>query len=153
MVKKDKNKFTKKDYQKVNKLSQKTKELESQLKQALADYHNLSRRIEGQQLVWQERSAARIVDKLLDVYEDLLRAKQSLKDKGLSMAVNQLWAILESEGVAEIEAKGKEFDPESMDCLQVVKGKKNRVEEIITRGYSFKGEVIRPVKVKVGQGS
>lgn len=133
-------------------LTQRVKELEEKLKRALADYHNLSRRVEKQQQHWEEKAAARIIDKLLDVYDDLCRAQSHLKDKGLTMAVNQFWAVLESEGVAEIKSEGKEFDPESMDCIQVVKGPKNKVVETVIKGYTFKGEVIRPAKVKVGKG-
>lgn len=134
------------------KVEKRVSELENQLKKALADYHNLSKRIEEKQGHWRDRASAGIIDKMLDVYEDLLRAKQNIKDNGLSMAVNQFWAILESEGVKEVNAKGKEFDAETMDCVQVVDGEKNIVVEVIGTGYLFKDYVIRPAKVKVGRG-
>lgn len=133
-------------------LRQRVEELEGQLKRALADYHNLSRRIEEERRNLEDRAAASIIDKLLDVYDDLRRAELHLKDKGLAMAVNQFWAVLQSEGVAEIKSDGAEFDPELMDCIQVVKGPKNKVVETLIKGYTFKGEVIRPAKVKVGKG-
>lgn len=128
------------------------KELEQKLKQALADYHNLTARIEKRRNGWQEEASARIIDKLLDVYDDLVRARTHLKDRGLAMAVSQFWAILESEGVEEAETKGQEFDPEAMDCLEVVSGPKNKVVETIKKGYILKGKIIRPAEVKVGKG-
>lgn len=134
------------------KLQARVKELEDQLKRALADYHNLLKRVEQRQKQWRDEAAARIVDKLLDVYDDLVRAEAHLKDRGLTMAVNQFWAVLESEGVAEIKTEKQEFDPELMDCVQVVKGPKNQVVETLIKGYTFKGKVIRPAKVKVGKG-
>ena len=133
-------------------LQEKIKELEEKLRRALADYHNLLNRVELRQKEWQEEASARIIDKLLDVYDDLRRAESHLGDKGLTMAVNQFWAVLQSEGVAEIRSDGEEFDPELMDCVQVVRGPKNKVVETLIKGYTFKGKVIRPARVKVGRG-
>lgn len=151
MVKKDKEE--KKDGDKKNEeLSKKVDELEIQLKRALADYHNLSKRIEQKQSSWRDRVAARLIDKMLDVYEDFVRAKKELKDKGLSMAVDQFWSILTSEGVEEIEPEGEEFDADRMDCVKMVDGSKNQVVKVIQTGYLLNGEVIRPAKVTVGKG-
>lgn len=133
-------------------MSKKVKELEDKLKRALADYDNFSKRVIARQSSWEEESKARIIDKLLDVYDDLLRAKDHIDNQGLSMAVNQFWAVLESEGVTKIETKGEEFDPESMDCVQVVEGKENIVIETMSVGYRLNEKVIRPAKVKVGKG-
>lgn len=133
------------------KIGKKIEELEIKLKRALADYHNLSRRVELERKEWEERAAARIIDKLLNVYDDLRRVESYLKDRGLTMAVNQFWAILQSEGVAEIKSDGEEFNPELMDCVQVGKGPKNKVVETLIKGYTFNGKVIRPAKVKVGK--
>ncbi len=136
----------------IKNLVKKAEELEDKLKRALADYHNLSRRVEEKKCNWQEVASARIIDKLLDVYNDLCRARGQLKNKGLAMAINQFWAVLESEGVGEIKTDGETFDPETMDCIQVVKGLENRVVETVIKGYSLNECVIRPAKVKVGRG-
>lgn len=129
-----------------------TAELEDKLARALADYHNLLNRVEQKSQQWQNQTVARVVDKLLDVYEDLSRAESHLKDRGLTMAVNQFWAVLKSEGVEKIDCQKTDFDPQSMDCIQVVIGDKNKVIEVIANGYRLAGSVIRPAKVKVGQG-
>jgi len=133
-------------------LPEKLVKLEEQLRRALADYDNFSKRVEGKRGEWEEMAAARVIDKLLDVYDDLCRAEKHLKDHGLTMAVNQFWAALESEGTAKIKTDGEDFNPETMDCVQVVEGGENKVTETITCGYRLKGKVIRPAKVKVGKG-
>jgi len=133
-------------------LADKIKKLEDQLKRSLADYQNLSKRIEQRQSEWRNQAVARIIDKLLDVYDDLKRAEDHLKDKGLTMAVSQFWSVLVSEGVEEIDTKNADFNPETMDCVQVVEGKENKVIETISKGYKLNGYVIRPAKVKVGKG-
>ncbi len=133
-------------------LADRISQLEDQLKRALSDYYNLDRRIEERNCEWKERALSRIVDKLLEVYDDLCRAEGHLKERGLTMAVNQFWAVLESEGVSEIKTDGENFDPELMDCVEVVEGPENKVVETMVKGYFLNGTVIRPAKVKVGRG-
>jgi len=133
-------------------LIEKINELDDKLKRALADYQNLSRRIEERRRDLESQAGARIIDKLLDVYQDLKRAEKHIKDRGLSMAVKQFWAVLESEFVEEIKSDGQDFDPELMDCVEVVEGEENKVMETVSKGYLLNGQVIRPAKVKVGKG-
>lgn len=135
-----------------NQLTKRVDELEAQLKHALADYHNLCKRIESRQQTWRDRAAARIIDKILDVYDDFTRAEKELADDGLTMAVNQLWSILTSEGVEKIDPEGEEFDADRMDCVKMVNGPKNQVIDVTQTGYLLNNQVIRPAKVTVGQG-
>jgi molecular chaperone GrpE len=155
----DKNKLNKNQNKNQNKnkkedkgLTEKVDELEAQLKHALADYHNLTKRIEQRQQNWRDRVAARLIDKILDVYDDLDRAKKELKDKGLTMAVDQLWSTLTSEGVEKINPQGDEFDADRMDCVKMVDGAKNEVVDVTQTGYLLNNQVIRPAKVTVGKG-
>ncbi len=134
------------------KLSEKVDQLETQLKRALADYHNLSRRIEEKQTSWRDRAAARLIDKLLDVYDDFVRAEEKIDNEGLTMAVDQFWSILTSEGVEKIAPQGQEFDADRMDCVKMVNGSKNQVVNVTESGYLLNGQVIRPAKVTVGKG-
>lgn len=142
-----------KSKKKEENLSEKVDELEMKLKHALADYHNLSRRIEEKQRSWRDRVAARLIDKVLDVYDDFVRAEKELNNKGLTMAVDQFWSILTSEGVEKIEPQGQEFDADQMDCVKMVQGSKNKVVKVTQPGYLLNGVVIRPAKVRVGKGS
>ena len=137
---------------KIKKLEKKISELENRWKRALADYLNLEKRIEKEKESWVKFSNAVLIDKLLGVLDDLERAEKHFKDKGLTMAVDQLRRILQSEGVEEIGAQGKRFDAEAMDCVAVVKGAKNVVVEVVNKGYKLRGRVLRPAKVKVGGG-
>lgn len=127
-------------------------ELEAKLKRALADYDNLEKRVLAYRQDLADSARIEIIDKFLAVLDDLERAEDHLKNKGLSLALNQFRAVLQSEGVAEIQAQGKTFDPEKMDCVSLVKGKKNKVVKIIQKGFILKDKVIRPAKVEVGKG-
>jgi len=128
----------------------KIEELMEKWKRALADYANLEKRVEKEKKEFVSFSNASLIDKLLSVLDDLERAEKNIKDEGLKIAVNQFRSVLQSEGVKEIEAEGKKFDPEKMDCVEMVKGKDNKVKEVVTKGYLLNDKVLRPAKVKVG---
>ena len=127
-------------------------QLETQLKRSLADYQNLKKRIDSDKLEFVKFASASIIDKLLSVLDDLERAETHLKDKGLSLGLDQFRQVLKSEGVEELDVKGTSFDPQTSDCAELIKGPKNKIINIIQKGYSLNGRVLRPAKVKVGQG-
>lgn len=127
-------------------------DLENKWKRALADYDNLEKRITAEKVDFIKFSNAALIDKLLGVLDDLERAEEHLKNKGLSLAVKQFRRALETEGIEEIKALGEKFDPELMDCLEIVKGPKNVVTEICQKGYNLAGKVLRPAGVRVGKG-
>ena len=139
-------KLTKKD------LEQQIIDLADKWKRALADYANLEKRVQQERQDFIKFSSAGLIDKLLGVLDDLERAEKHLKNKGLTMAVNQFKSVLKTEGVEEIIALGNRFDPNSMDCVEMVKGKKNIVSEVVLKGYLLNNKILRPVKVKVGKG-
>lgn len=133
-------------------LRKKATELENKWKRALADYDNLRKRIERERGDLVKFSHAALVDKLLPVLDSLEKSSQHLEDKGLTLSLEQFQKVLVSEGLEEIEVQGKEFDPEEMDAVEMVKGKKDKVIEVVLKGYALHGRVLRPAKVKVGQG-
>lgn len=137
---------------KKNQLEERIKDLEDKWKRALADYDNLEKRVLAERADFIKCSNASLIDKLLGVLDDLERTEEHLKDKGLSLVVNQFHRALETEEVEEIKALGEKFDPELMDCVEIVKGSKNIVAEVCLKGYRLAGKVLRPAKVKVGKG-
>ena len=135
-----------------NDLLKQVKDLDNKWKRALADYQNLEKRLEREKREFVKFSNAALLDKLLAVLDDLERAELHLKDKGLKIALDQFRSVLRTEGIEEIKALGKKFDPNLMDCVEVVKGKKDRVIGVVRKGYLLNNKVLRPVRVKVGQG-
>jgi molecular chaperone GrpE len=127
-------------------------DLESKWKRAVADYRNLERRIEQGKAEMVKFANASLLDKLLAVLDDLERAEAHLKDKGLTMAVNQFRQVLKTEEVEEIKALNEAFEPESMDCVEICQGPENVVVEVCQKGYRLAGKVLRPAKVRVGKG-
>ncbi|MBM3205866.1 nucleotide exchange factor GrpE [Candidatus Shapirobacteria bacterium] len=140
------------DVKKKLKPEKKLIELESKWKRALADYHNLEKRIVKEKESFVKFSNAQLLQSLLPVLDDFERAEEHLKDQGLSLAINKLKEVLKNEGVLEIKAQGEEFNPELMEVVEMIVGPKNKVVEVSNKGYFLDEKVLRPAKVKVGAG-
>lgn len=130
----------------------KIKELEEKWQRVLADYDNLRKRVEKEKREFVKFSSASLIDKLLPVLDTLEECVKHLKDEGLKLSLEQFKKVLASEGLKEIKTKGEKFGPEKMDAVEVVKGKKDIVVEVVLKGYNLNNRVLRPAKVKVGQG-
>jgi len=66
---------------------------------------------------------------------------------GLKNIADLFRAILKKEGVEVIEANaGDEFSPE---IHEAVEGEGGVISEVLQKGYKFKEQIIRPVKVRV----
>lgn len=130
----------------------KVKDLEEKWKRALADYRNLEKRFGKEKEEFVKFANARLIDKLLSVLDNLEKVVDHFRDKGLKLVLGQFKAALESEGVQEIKAKEIVFNPEMMDAVEIVKGEKDKVIEVILKGYRLNNKVLRPAKVKVGKG-
>jgi len=137
--------------------SKKIKELEKQLaqvaenwKRALADYQNLVRRTEKERNKVYYEVKKDLVLKFLPILDLLENAMVHTDDEGTDLMAREFYKILEQEGVKAIKIDGKKFDPEIMDCIEVVEGREEgRVAEVVLAGYKMDDEIIRQAKVKV----
>ncbi len=143
--------MTQKKSKKLSLEVQKISELEDKLARTLADYSNLEKRIESQRQFFATLASASIMTKIIDALDDLNLAADHLKDPGLSMALDKLKNVLKTEGLDEIDAQGKEFDPKIMDCVNVAPGKQDSVISVSKKGYILNGECLRPAQVVVGK--
>lgn len=136
----------------VHELTKKVKELEENWKRALADYHNLEKRVKDERAAFVDLARVTIIDKFLSVLDDLERASLHLNDQGLALVLTRFRQVIESEGAKEMSVEGKEFDPKTMECLEMEEGPKNKVVKVVTKGYIINDHVLRPAKVNVGKG-
>ena len=129
---------------------QEIEELTSRWKRALADYQNLEKRYEREKSDFVQFANANLILKLLSVLGHLEKASEALGDKGLTMVVDELKRILAEEGLEEVKCLGEDFNPETMEAIEVIAGEEdNKVAEIISKGYQLKGKSLLPAKVKV----
>lgn len=127
-------------------------ELNHQWKRALADYQNLQRRYEAEKTDFIAFASSNLILKLLTVLDHLKLARQKINDQGLTVAIVEFDRILQEEGLEEISAQGQPFDPATMEAVETVDGEKDKVVSVIAEGYTLKGKLLRPARVRVGKG-
>ncbi len=137
--------------QKVDERDEKIKELEESWKRALADYKNLERRFNEEKEVLVAFSNLVLLERLVPILDNLESLVGHIKDAGLEITIKELKDLISDEGVEEISAVGKEFDPLVMEALEIVDGEENKVIEVVQKGYKMNDKVLRPARVKVGK--
>lgn len=131
-------------------MKKQTEDWKSKYVRALADYQNLEKRTEERVNEVRQFAAEVILNRLLPVVDTFTRVRDHVKDPGLDLAFKELVSVLTEQGVEKIGVLGKQFDPVTMDCIEVADGNENEVTEEVAPGYMFRGKVLRVAKVKVG---
>lgn len=135
----------------TNKDTEEIKNLENQLKRALADYQNLEKRIESEKVSWIRLANKDLLLQLLPGIDSLLLADKHTKDEGVAISIKHFLDILESVGVKKIVTEGADFNPNFMEAVSTQLGEEGKVLEEVRAGYELNGEVIRPAQVIVGK--
>jgi len=126
---------------------------------AQADFTNFKRRTEQERGELIKFANTAFVINLLPVIDDLERALEAVSTKlagiswvdGIRLIYRKLMAVLEAQGVSEIEALGQDFDPNLHDAVMYGEGEEGKVVEELQKGYKLHERVIRPSMVKVGR--
>lgn len=126
---------------------------------AEADFANYKRRNEHERAESAHFANANLISALLPVVDDLERALEvAAADssaatwvEGVQLIYRKLRSVLEDHGLTEIEAEGKEFDPNLHEAVMCVEGEDGIVCEEIQKGYTIRDRLLRPSMVKVGK--
>lgn len=141
------------DQQIIKQLEDQVKTLNENWKRALADYQNLTKRVEKERLEAIIYATGSLLSKILKIADDLGRAVTHHQDQPwLKLIHADLWKILKDEGITEIDAAGKSFDPQIMECVNQTVGPKDTVVKVVQTGYKLHDKILRPARVEVGQG-
>lgn len=152
----------KKYQEKLKEAEEKLEELENRYLRLYADFENYRRRVKKDFDDAQKYRAQELIADLLPVLDNFERAlnfeaqHEETKShiQGMKMIYNSLLDALKKEGVKEIEAVGKEFDPRVHQAVMQVNEEgyeSNIVVEELQKGYMLKDRIIRPSMVKVNQ--
>ena len=145
----------KKSKQKISadNLHQQIADLTDKWKRALADYQNLEKNTQENQQQWIDFASGQLILKLLPVLQHLTKSAKHLDNEGLDLTIEQFKKALFEEGLEEIKIIPGEtkFNADTMECIQVKKGKQEIILEVLEKGYNLKEKVIKPAKVVVGK--
>lgn len=147
-----------KKQEEIKQLEERVNDLDAQLKRAVADYHNLEKRVTEGRSELTNWGTNELVKKLLPVLDHLERAidgvseeeKQSGWVKGVEIAVKEFKQVLQSEGLEEIVAEG-DFNPALHEAVDTREGENGKILEVVQKGFTLNGKIVRPAKVVVGK--
>jgi molecular chaperone GrpE len=127
-----------------------------------AEYDNFRKRTERERTESWGRAQGELVGRLLDVLDDLERvahydesASAASLFEGVRLVDKKLRQVLEAAGLEPVDAEGALFDPNSMEGLATVATEVPEEDDVVSdvfqRGYRFRGQLLRPARVRVKQ--
>ena len=139
----------------------KIQQLTEALQRSMADMKNMTRRAEQDKMRFVKFANVELLKQLLPIIDNFNRAcdqvpedsKENSWTKGVVQIHSNFLKVLEKIGLKKIETVGKKLDTTKHEALMSGSGKKDIVIEEFEPGYSYHNEVIKPAKVKVGDGN
>ncbi len=143
-------------------------DLQTQLLRLRADFQNFRRRTEARYSEGYSDAGMKFTEGLLEVLDNFERALDAAGEKaaqstgeaddkfveGMELICKQLQGVLEKNGVTEIEALGKPFDPKFHNAVMTEEApdaESGTVTKVFQKGYMLKDKLVRPAMVAVAQ--
>ncbi|MFO1347408.1 MAG: nucleotide exchange factor GrpE [Pseudomonadales bacterium] len=133
-----------------------------QVLRANAEMQNVRRRAEQDVEKAHKFALERFAGELLAVVDNLERALTAIAEEdatqreGVELTLKSLLATLEKHGVNLINPQGETFNPEhhqAITMLEVAGVAPNAVVEVMQKGYSINGRLLRPAMVVVAKAA
>lgn len=126
---------------------------------AQADLENYKKRAQMERRDAMDVANSSLLSRLLGALDDMERAfsrptsemRKVAWAEGARLSFQKLKTALAAEGVEQIEAAGKPFDPRFHQAVMRRPGADGMVLEDVQKGYMMHGRVLRPSMVVVGQ--
>lgn len=129
-----------------------------------SEFENFRKRTQKEKIELYSTAGADVFKSLLPILDDFERAKKAMEDtkdvdgvkQGVDLIYNKLINTLKQQGLEPMDLEiGEEFDSEKHDAITQVqvpeKKMKNKIVDVVERGYKLKNKVIRYAKVVVGK--
>ncbi len=156
--------FKKKNDSEFQKLVEENKVLQDKVLRVTAEMQNMKRRMEEERSNLLKYEGEDFIKSILPIADNFERAigvnEEGLSEEvvkylnGFKMIYSNLSSILQSNQVEIIDAINKPFDPNTMDAVMTEENSEvepNTVIDVLQKGYTYKGKVIRHAMVKVSK--
>jgi molecular chaperone GrpE len=132
-------------------------------RRSVADLSNARKRMQREQEELRRSAAARVLEKLIPVIDDVDRAFANVPAEevdsdwvnGFRLIQRKLQALLDSEGVTTIPAAGEQFDPKLHYAVthEEAEGlEEGQIIAEVAKGYKLDDKILRPSMVRVAKG-
>jgi molecular chaperone GrpE len=128
---------------------------------AQADLQNAKIRAEREAMDLRMFASESIIRKILPTLDNFQRAFQHVPAdlashewvKGVQAIESDLMKQVADVGLRRMQSMGEIVDPVRHEVLSLGAGEEGKVVEVFEEGYELHGKVLRPAKVKAGDGS
>jgi molecular chaperone GrpE len=149
--------------ERLSKSEEQIKELEDRLLRLAAEFDNYRKRTNKEFSYLVKNANEKLILQLLDTLDNFQRALDSAKTsndyenfhKGVELIYTHMKDLLAKEGLKEIDAIGKPFDPNFHEAVTQAESdeyKEGIVMEEISKGYLLNDRLLRASKVVVSKG-
>ena len=138
-------------------------ELKDKNLRQIAEFDNYRKRVLKEKADLILNGGEKILTNILPIIDDLERAQQGMTQmtdvnavkEGVNLIIDKFMKFLKSEGVAQIETEGKDFDVNFHEAITMIPAPsdemKGKVIDCVSKGYTLNDKVIRYAKVVVGE--
>jgi len=145
----------------IENLKNEVGELKDKYLRLYSEFDNFRRRTAKERTELLKAANEEVISALLPVLDDFERALKSINEgeansakEGINLIHNKLYRTLESKGLKPMDVMGKEFNPELMEAITTSPApseqQKNKVIDVLEKGYYLNDKVIRFAKVVIG---
>ena len=127
----------------------------------MAEFQNYKKRVAKEKSDIHSYANEKIVTELLEVLDNFERALATDNStdvegyaQGMKLIFDQLLGVLTKSGLVEVKALGEEFDPNMHNAVMTADSEEydsNKVCNVLQKGYTLNGKVIRPSMVTVAK--
>lgn len=147
--------------QELEKAREEAFDYQDKWQRALADFANMKRRVERDQVQMRDQAVGQVIAPFLDVLDDLdlaLRNRPTTEadwagwENGITLIFRKLSNVLELQGVRIMQVEGEYFDPNFHEAIsQEVSDAHDsgQIIGVVKPGYMIGERVLRPALVRV----
>lgn len=148
--------------EKKNPFKEKFEEVQDKYLRQVAEFENFRKRTDKEKAQMFDQGASSVLEKMLPIVDNFERGlaavpeeeKESAFADGMNMIYKQLMKQMEDLGVTQIEAVGKEFDPNFHNAVMQVDSEEYEegiVAQELQKGYMYRDTVLRHSMVAVAR--
>ncbi|MCL7986591.1 nucleotide exchange factor GrpE [Sphingobacterium sp. lm-10] len=141
----------------------KLEEAQDKYARLLAEFENYKKRTSREKIEIIQSAGKEVIGKLLPVLDDMDRAIISMAaaqdvatvKEGVELVNTKFRKLMEQQGLKEMDVVGQAFDSEFQEAITAIPAPtddmKNKVIDVVEKGYILNDKVIRFAKVVIGQ--
>lgn len=146
-----------------NDTSEELAKVKDQVLRTMAEMENVRRRAQRDVENAHKFAVEKLLGELLPVVDSLEKAEEAAKTtdnadsmaEGISLSLKLFVSTLEKSGIAIIDPVGEPFDPQLHEAMAMVPNadaEPNSIMDVMQRGYTLNGRLVRAAKVVVVKG-